>query len=176
MDLEQKLLEYDGRNVDPFREVAELLEESDAGLEEILGLLERPESELQVGASWVLKELVDQGRSLTDDEAARARGLLWAVEEPFARLHLLQLLPTLLGDGSEGPAEIEPELWGACVRDTEADNRFVRAWAFYGLGLVAARDERYRPEAEARLAAAAESETGAVRVRVRRARELLAGG
>jgi len=56
---------------------------------------------------------------------------------------------------------------------TESGHAFVRAWAYNGLGVLAAGNPDLRGEVEALFDEAAERETAAVRARIRHARAAL---
>ena len=169
MDIAATLRSYDGKRVAPFRAVAEALSRAPGHGEEAIGRLVRlaasDEMELQTGATWVLKYLAERGVAPRGTEAAAMLRLLNRPLAPDALLHLLQTLPHMDLPPGEGRS-----LHRALLQLTEADRVFVRAWAYNGLGLLAARNPALRDEVESLFDAAARHETAAVRVRIRHAR------
>ncbi len=170
MDIEARLLSRDGTRVASLRLLARSIEASPASdaMSELLALAVREEAALQVGATWVLKDLAQRGRPPTGSLVDPFLGLLDRVQAPDAALHLLQTLPHV-----EIPVGREDRLRRRILAWTDSRRAFVRAWAYYALGLLAARTPRFRAETEAMLDRAAGSDSAAVRVRVRRAQELL---
>ena len=172
MDIAATLRSYDGKRVAPFRTVAEALSRGPGHGEEAIGRLVRlaasDEMELQTGATWVLKYLAERGVAPRGTEAAAMLRLLNRPLAPDALLHLLQTLPHM-----DLPAREERSLHRALLQLTESDRVFVRAWAYNGLGLLAARNPALRDEVEGLFSRAEKTETAAVRVRIRHARASL---
>lgn len=166
------LRSYDGKRVDPFRAVAEALSREPGRGEEAIGrlvdLAASDEMELQVGATWVLKYLAEGGVVPREKEAAAMLRLLNRPLAPDALLHLLQTLPHMDLPAGEGRA-----LHRALLLLTESDRVFVRAWAYNGLGLLAARNPALHDEVEGLFSRAEKTETAAVKVRIRHARAAL---
>lgn len=73
----------------------------------------------------------------------------------------------------EIPADRVEPLHRALGRLIRSRRAFIRAWAYNGLGVLAAADPGLRAEVDALFDAAEGSESASVRVRIRRAREAL---
>lgn len=176
MDIAATLRSYDGKRVAPFRAVAEaLLQGPDRGNGSIGHLVElaaSEETELQVGATWVLKRLAEGGLAPREEEAVALLRLLNRPLAPDALLHLLQTLPHM-DLAADLPAGEEQALQRALLRLIESDRVYLRAWAYNGLGLLAAWSPALRDEVEGLFSRAEKTETAAVKVRIRRAREAL---
>ena len=174
MDIAERLRSYDGKRVAPFRAVADAVSEGlDRGEDAVGRLVElaaRDEMELQVGATWVLKNLVERGVALREREATTLLRLLHRPLAPDALLHLLQTLPYM-----DLPAGEQHALHDTLQMLIESDRAFVRAWAYNGLGLLAARNSVFRHDVERLFDRAARTETAAVRARIRHARATLQG-
>lgn len=171
MDIAATLRRYDGKRVAPFRTVAEAVRELDApasALPQLLDLAARDQPALQTGATWVIKHLAEGGTAPTGDQAARVVGLLALPLAPDATLHLLQTLPHM-----EIPAGHAGSLRRTLLGLIESRRVFVRAWAYTGLGILAARDPTLLAEVERLFDRADRTETPAVRVRIRHARAAL---
>lgn len=166
MDIAAKLRSYDGKRVAPFRAVAEAVRGApESAVPRLLVLAERDEAALQVGATWVVKYLAERGDAPCGEAAARVIDLLERVREPDAVLHLLQTLPHV-----EIPADRCEVLGRALKRLIRSRRVFIRAWAYNGLGLLAAADPAVRREVEALFDAAEATESASVKVRIRHAR------
>ena len=82
-----------------------------------------------------------------------------------ARLHALQMLESL----SVGEDEAEA-LWTLLLGQLQTDKKFIRAWAYHGLALLADGQPRYRKRAATRLRRT-QGEAASVRARIRRLRK-----
>lgn len=170
MDIAQTLRSYDGRRVAPFRAVADAVRDTPGeAIPQLLDLAGSGEPALEVGATWVIKRLAEQGNPPTGRLAARTIDLLGRLPAPDAVLHLLQTLPHM-----EIPAGRQEKLRRVLGRLTGSGHAFVRAWAYNGLGVLAAGNPELRGEVEALFDEAARRETAAVRARIRHARAALA--
>ena len=166
MDIARTLRSYDGKRVAPFRSVAEAVRDMPGqGMPQLLDLAASDEPALQVGATWVIKHLAERGSAPAGRQAAQAIDLLERVQAPDAVLHLLQTLPYM-----EIPVDRQAGLCRTLERLTGSKRAFVRAWAYNGLGVLAAANPDLRGEVEALFDAAAERETAAVCARIRHAR------
>ena len=166
MDIAETLKSYDGKRVAPFRAVAEAVRSApESAVPQLLALAASDEAALQTGATWVVKDLAERGEAPRGDAAARVIDLLERVREPDAVLHLLQTLPHL-----DIPGSRREGLGRALKRLIRSRRAFIRAWAYNGLGLLAAADPALRPEVETIFDAAEATESASVRVRIRHAR------
>ena len=162
---------YDGKRVAPFRAVAEAVRcTPESAMPQLLDLAASDEASLQVGATWVVKYLAERGDAPSGDAAARLIDLLQQVTEPDAILHLLQTLPHI-----EIPAGRREALGRDLKRLIRSRRAFIRAWAYNGLGVLAAADPALRREVEALFEASEATETASVRVRIRHARAAMGG-
>jgi len=166
MDIAATLRSYDGKRVAPFRAVAEAVRDApESAVDELVDLAAAAETELQVGATWVLKHLAERGTAPRARNAAAILSLLERPLAPDAVLHLLQTIPYM---------EIEAAQHGALRRTLlqliTSKRTFIRAWAYNGLGVLAARDPSLRSEVGRLFDRAAKTETAAVKARIRHAR------
>ena len=121
---------------------------------------------LQRAATWMLKRHLELGNPLSVGECRSILGSLSVQQDWESKLHLLQCLP-YLSIPDEDRVGLEQFL-DACVR---SDKKFVRAWAYSGLGELALRFPQYRETVEGMLARASASETASVRARIRNLRK-----
>ncbi|MYB04183.1 MAG: hypothetical protein F4011_04670 [Acidimicrobiaceae bacterium] len=166
MDIAATLRRYDGKRIDPFRSVAEAVRDApENALGELLDLAASDEMELQIGATWVLKHLAERGTAPSGPHGEKLLRLLGRPLEPDALLHILQTLPHM-----EVDAEPQGALRDALLALIKHRRAFVRAWAYNGLGVLAAREPSLRQEIQTLFDRAARTETAAVKARIRHAR------
>ena len=166
MDIAATLRRYDGKRVAPFRAVAEAVGDApESALGELLDLAASDEMELQVGATWVLRHLAKRGAAPRGLQGERLLRLLGRPLAADALLHVLQTLPHL--EVEDAPQAALRDALLALINHRRA---FIRAWAYNGLGILAARDPSFRREVQTLMDRAARNETAAVKARIRHAR------
>ncbi|MEM9631913.1 MAG: hypothetical protein AAGA50_11350 [Pseudomonadota bacterium] len=166
--LAKSLKDWDGKATAPLEELFSDYREHPGFLVTLVEFCET--EELQRGATWLLKHHHDQKLPpLPEDLTLRHLSALPELLHWEAKLHALQYLDCLIiPDGQRIIACSFVE------KETDSENKFVRAWAFYGLATLANRFPDLRDEAWNRLQAAALDETaGSVKVRIRKALEKL---
>jgi HEAT repeat protein len=168
MDIRKEFRKFDGKNLGPVKAAAVQLPAKPASLTRMLKIAADPDERLQVGATWAAKDLLEQGVEAPATLAAELLAILRRVSNNDARLHLLQILPYCSLAGRQ-PGSLHRLL----LPQLESENKFVRAWAFNALALVAKAAPRYREEVLDRFATAEVHESAAVRARIRRARRSL---
>ncbi len=166
MDMVATLRRYDGKRIAPFRAVAEAVRVGpESAVDELIDLVGSDEMELQVGATWVLKHLAEQGRVPRGRNAAALLRLLDRPLAPDAVLHLLQTIPYMEIDSAQHEA-----LRSALLALIGSRRTFIRAWAYNGLGILAVHDPSLRAEVERLFDRATRTDTAAVKARIRHAR------
>ena len=114
MDIAARLRSYDGKRVAPFRAVAEAVRDApEVALGHLLNLATSDEMQLQVGATWVLKDLAERGTVPSGEQAAELVDLLGRAAAPDATLHVLQTLQYIDNPGGTG-ARAEARAAHAC--------------------------------------------------------------
>ena len=163
-ELKAQLEQFDGVHVDALAAMAEQLEPDAATLDALCQLAQSEESRLQVGATWLLKHYAENGAKLSNASSVQLIEALAHETHWEARLHFLQMLPRMT---------IAPErtdrLWSLLLLQAEDGNKFIRAWAFGGLAMIADAHETYRPNAIKRLRQA-QDEAASIRARIRQLR------
>lgn len=168
--LANTLLNWDGKTT-------ALLEETFADYHEhpgfIVTLIEMCKTEdLQRGATWMLKHHHDQKLSPLSEDLTRLHlSALPELQHWEAKLHVLQYLDRLTI-----PDEQRAIACSFVQKETGSENKFVRAWAFFGLATLAARFPDRSAETLKHLFLAQDTEkAGSVKVRIRKAIESLSG-
>ena len=170
MDIAATLRSYDGKRVTPFREVADAVRDApESAVGQLVELAASDEVELQVGATWVLKHLAERGSAPCGPSAAKLLGLLSRSVAPDALLHILQTMPHMHID-----ADQRSGLGDALMELIKSRHTFIRAWAYNGLGVLAAHDPSQRSEVERLFDRAVKTDTAAVKARIRHARAAMA--
>lgn len=159
---------FDGKSVEPFRSVAELLEPTAGNLRELVRMAGNGSRKVEIGATWVVKHLVETGELDAAIAADELISLLERVEHDESRLHLLQTLPHL-----ELPAASLPTLHDRLLTLLDGSNKFVRAWSYNGMALLARADSSYLDETLDLFSRAMETESAAVKARIRNALKTL---
>ena len=113
----------------------------------------------------MLRRYAGDGAALSQKQTEQALSVLTGGGHWEARLHVLQMM----GDLTVPARQVE-QLWPALIEQRKDANKFIRAWSYYGLAVVADRHPSYRGRALALLAAAEQEEAASVRARVRRTR------
>lgn len=168
LDLLDLLREFDGRRVEPFREAAELLPRRPEVVRELWTLADSDEPAVQVGATWVAKELLEQGVAPPEDADLRIARLLDSVEARDAQLHLLQVLSRV--EITEASRERLERRLDALRR---VAHKFVRAWAYNGFAVLGRDCAAARERALRLFDEVGDDEPASVRARIRHARREL---
>ncbi len=170
MDIAATLRSYDGKRVAPFRAVAEAVRDApESTVGQLVDLAASDETELQVGATWVLKHLAERGTAPSGASGEAFLSLLVRPIAPDALLHILQTLPHMRLD-----ADRLGGLRDALLELIRSKRTFIRAWAYNGLGVLAARDPSLRSEVQRLFDQAVKTDSAAVKVRIRHARSAMA--
>jgi len=127
-------------------------------------------AELQRGATWLLKHHFDRNgpalpAALMEDHLAQFQ----TIEDWQARLHVLQYLEQL-----DVPEDAERPLSDFVETSLKSEKKFVRAWAWYGLAVLAHSYPGRIDKTVQRLTREYAQETaGSVKVRIRKALKML---
>ena len=166
MDLLKELAAFDGKHTEPLEALAERLAPDPVTVAELTALAGRDDAKLQTAATWLLKRFQEDGCTFSADQIDALLDLLEQVESWEARLHLLQMLPawTLPADRSQ---TLRRRLLGPDF--LQAPNKFLRAWSYNALAILAEQHPKFRKEVAALLRHGAEDEAASVRARIRNA-------
>lgn len=165
MDLETEIAAYDGKHKDVLEAIAAKLSPDAAVIRDLTTLAKRDDAKLRAGATWLLKHFQERGVTFSAKQSDALLALLGEVSHWEAQLHLLQIFPTLtLSD--QGKAALYRLLTGGDY--LQAPNKFVRAWTYNALAVLAARFPDLRGKVAPLLISAQEDEAASVRARLRR--------
>ena len=157
-------------DMEPLRQVARAVSHRDASevLRELVPIVRRNHSGFQIGATWLIKDLLERGAKPPARFGGTLISLLKHVQAEDAKLHVLQSLPYV-----ELPPSQHKSLFAMLRGLLKLEHKFVRAWAYNGLAMVANAAPSYRSEVRALFNTAEKKEAASVRARIRHARKLL---
>ncbi len=160
------IADYDGKRNNGLELVAAQVDPSRAVLQTLCELVQAEDARIQSASSWLLRRYVDAGAALSLMQTEQALAALTASSHWLARLHVLQMMGNLTL-----PSTLAEGLWHALVEGTKDANKFIRAWSYYGLAVLAEQHPTYRVRALSLLAVAEHEDAPSVRARVRRIRK-----
>ncbi len=164
LDVKKTFESYDGKSVDPFRSVAEMLPATPGVLKELTGMAAGGSDAVEVGSTWVIKKLLEDGVDPPASTGSRIVRLLGTLRSNDAILHVLQALPYLSLNQRD-----RTTLHSMLKPLVSTDNKFVRAWAYNGYAVLAKGDSAYRKETLKLFERAMKQESAAVKARIRNA-------
>lgn len=114
------------------------------------------------GATWILKHFIEHGGELSESSTDALITRLPSFKHWQSCLHVLQLLDEW--NISETQVDI---LFHFLRHKIQDDNKFVRAWSYNGLHVIATQYNAYFSEVESLLKIANEDEASSVKARIR---------
>lgn len=162
MQILYRLESYDGKTVSTLETIYRNYLHDAEALEELVSLVAHPATNVQTGATWLLKKCLQQGLVLAPELQQRLLDQLQNIACWQSRLHLCQALPHLhLQPGQKRTVET---FYQECLTEK---NKFVRAWAYNGLYALAKIFPENLPATIELLNEAYRNESAAVRARIR---------
>ncbi|WP_108881512.1 hypothetical protein [Anderseniella sp. Alg231-50] len=163
MPLKDELGRWDRKSKDFISDLFDQHHQQPGFLAGLVGMLD--DTQLQSGATWLLKHHFDEGGEPVDEKLVAAIYRKTPGLVPWdARLHILQCMPRM------PIAQAEMRTVETFIRHCLADDaKFVRAWAYSGFCELARRFPEFQADAVQILNEALSGETaGSVLSRVRR--------
>ncbi|QEG37813.1 hypothetical protein [Bythopirellula goksoeyrii] len=165
MEILDALRDFDGKHTKPLEELAFRGEWDTQAIGTLLVCVESDESNVQSAATWVLKCLQERGVSFNASQHNQLLNLLHKVAPWEAKLHLLQMLPQLRVTSQQAEPLFQTI---AGFLDSE-DNKFVRAWSYNGLIVLATQHRKLRKKVASLIAEGQQEEAASVKARIRKA-------
>lgn len=158
--LEAALVNWNGKSSSDIELIYNQFIKEEDFLEWVISFLS--DEKLQVGASWLLKRLLEGTGTLSNQQNNLVVLTGVNFESWQAKLHFLQILPflTMVNDHRN---QLE---YFIKVNITD-QNKFVRAWSYNGLYLLATRYTDLRQEAQQFFDMALKDEAASVKARIR---------
>lgn len=165
--IEDALAEYDGKLTATLSSIRASFGDREEVLSDLVLLVSHDDARISDGATWLIKDLLDDGVPLTPSQSEAIVGRLDAISSWQAQLHVCQMVRHL---------EMSASLMDACADWLTgllaSDRPFLRAWSMDALQHIAPQRTTLATRAEAALAAAEQDPAASVRARARRWRKL----
>lgn len=160
--LRDALANFDGKAVSMLSEIRAELGGRKTFVAELVSLAGDDEGAIADGATWLIKNLLDEGARLTPSQTADLINRLDAITTWQAQLHICQ---------SAGQLDVQVQQTGAFANWLtpllRSDRPFLRAWSMDALQHLAARNAKLKRRAAAALDAAEQDSKASVRARAR---------
>ncbi len=162
MRVEAELARFNGKDTALLKRIAERHVPNTATVRKLLALAKGNKVVLQSGATRLLKWWCERGLSFNKRQSSDLVGLLRKDIPWESRLHILQMLSALsIAD------EQKSKLHRVLSDNLTHANKFVRAWAYNGLAVLAVRFPEYKKEAYEILEMGMRDEVASVKARIR---------
>ena len=162
MDILAKLDAFDGKHTGSLETIAAQLSPTEPLIDELCELAQLVDTRLQTATTWLLKRFQEDGFVFDQAQAVNLLALLGQAGHWEAKLHLLQILPGLVI-----PREQKESLKRLLDENLSGDNKFVRAWSYNGLFVLAEQFPELRAELTPVFERAEVEEPASVRARIR---------
>lgn len=159
--LQQLLSNWDRKSKDDISHIYRQFCHAEHFSDELISLLSS--AQCVTGATWLLKHHFDKGHCPSEEQAGQLYGQLASLNDWQSKLHFLQMMEVL----PVKHADIKSlDLF---LRSGLSDgNKFVRAWSYNGLFLLARFAPSYRTEVMSFLNMAMRDESPSVKTRIRK--------
>ena len=161
IDIETALRKFDGKDTEPLEKFSSSVSPDAERVSLLIDFLHKSEQQSQA-ASWILKRWWESGWQFSVQQSKQLIVVLLQAQDWQLRLHLLQLLSGLAIAESQ-----HRELYYHLRYNLEDKNKFVRAWTYNGLAVVAKQYPQYRDEVVQLFELAIKDEAASVKARIR---------
>jgi hypothetical protein len=162
MSIEAELSRLHGKNVAPLKDIAKRHIPDPAAIRELLSIAKGDRDALRPAATKLLKLWCEEGLVFNRHQSSGLVGLLREDIPWESRLHILQMLPAFsISD------DLASRLHRLLLEHLTHANKFIRAWAYNGLAVLAVRFPRYRQATDQILKMGMRDEVAAVKSRIR---------
>lgn len=160
MTLKTDIKAWDGKSAIVMGRVYDRHVERPSFLAEVVSVIS--DESLQDGATWLLKHHLERESPLDAAQAKEVFQTLPKISNWGAKLHILQSLRWM-----PIPTRYKKKLEAFLRACLQAENKFVRAWAYSGFYELAKQHPEYRLEAQRLCEQAVNSEAASVKARIR---------
>lgn len=168
MALKSKIRAWDGKSAEYMVTVFAEYNKQRLFLNSLVKMLS--DDTLQSGATWLLKAWVDSGEALQAHHVQQICSQLLNLHHWQAKLHILQCMSAM----QISPA-CEAQVYHFLRLNLTDQNKFVRAWCYNGLYLLAAQYPKYKLETEQFFELAMRDEAASVKARIRQISKITKG-
>lgn len=160
MNLNDAILKWDQKSRDDIAEIYTQFSSSPDFLESILKDLNS--LKLSCGGSWLLKEHLESGATLSKPQEKAVVKALLKAQDWQTQLHLLQVFAFF-----QQNIQHADELFLFLRLQLSHDNKFIRAWSYNAIYLLAEQNSAHRDEANKLFSLAMRDEAASVKARLR---------
>ncbi|MEM7538803.1 MAG: hypothetical protein AAF639_41975 [Chloroflexota bacterium] len=164
MNLLSELATFDGKHTDTLADIASRLSPEPFVIDDLCEIAKGDDAKLQSASTWMLKHFQENGVVFSTEQTDALLGLFEYAMHWEAKLHLLQMMPMWVI-----PAARQDALYAVLTGylDDRKGKKFVRAWAYNGLAVLADQYPEWRVDVMALLARGREEEAASVKARIR---------
>ena len=163
--LTQALLDFSGKRTEALERFAAAHALDASLIAELCDFAAVGDHNVQAAATWLLKRFGVNGTQLSPGQTESLLRLLLQETSWLARLHVLQMMDTLVV-----PSALAPPLLAALEAQARGENTFIRAWSGHAAAALADQHCACRDRVLDLLAAAEQDAAPSVRARLRRTR------
>jgi len=163
--LTQALLDFNGKSTEALERFAAAHQPEPRLVAELCELAGGDDRHVQAAATWLLKRFGVTGGELSAAQTETLLRLLLSDSSWLSRIHILQMMDTLMVSAS-----LAAPLMEALAAQASGANTFIRAWSVHGAAVVADQHPAYRDSALDLLAASGQDAAPSVQARLRRTR------
>ncbi len=162
MNLIDELGKFDGKRTAPLDKIAQRILHRKGIVNELIAFAQSNDIKIQSAATWLLKNLNEQRNLFSEAQTVDLIDLLSNLNHWDAKLHVLQILPSLTI-----PSQHFDPLQRNLKKNTQSENKLLRAWSFNGLEVLAYQHSSLRSEVNRILSVAQNDPAASVRARIR---------
>ncbi|MCY4062104.1 MAG: hypothetical protein OXG53_07040 [Chloroflexi bacterium] len=163
--LTQALLDFNGKSTEALERFAAAHQPEPSLVAELCEFAGGDDRHVQAAATWLLKRFGVTGGELSAAQTETLLRLLLSDSSWLSRIHILQMMDTLVVSAS-----LAAPLMEALAAQASGANTFIRAWSVHGAAVVADQHPAYRGSALDLLAASGQDAAPSVQARLRRTR------
>lgn len=162
MSIIEALDAFDGKHTDVLEGLVRRKKPDTSLIRDLCALAEVDDVRLQTASTWMLKRYQDDGLSFSPEQIENLLGLIEKDVSWQPKLHILQMMPLFCI-----PDHRKDRLHAHLIDHLYDENKFVRAWAYNGLAVLAEQYPSYRDEVAGHLKRGQAKEAASVRARIR---------
>ncbi len=162
----QALMEFDGKRTAVLDQLIASLDRNKETVTLMLDVADHRETNVQVGATWILKRWFKNEQLLFDGMTSKCTKLLMKAKHWEVRLHLLQVVALM-----HIPAEALSGLKNLLTDLLQDENKLVRAWSLSAFATLADQHPKLRGQARSEMKTAEIDGPASVRARIRQIRK-----
>ena len=164
--LMRALLDFNGKSTQALERFAAAQQLEASLVADLCDFAGGDDRNLQAAATWLLKRFGVTGAELSPGQTETLLRLLLRETGWLPRLHVLQMMDTLVV-----PSSLASSLMEALATQASGANTFIRAWSVHAAAALADQHPAYRHRFLDLLARAEQDAKPSVRARIRRTRE-----